>query len=117
MWKILPYAILQSLLLTAAQVCLKYAMMRMPAFAWNRLFWREALTNWQFAASGILFAAASLMWMYIVRHFPFSTAYPMVSLSYVLGMVAAVTCFHEQVSAVKWMGTAFIVIGCLMIAR
>ena len=55
------------------------------------------MTNWQFAASGLLFALASLLWMYIVKVFPFSSAYPMISLSYVLGMLAAILIFHEEV--------------------
>ncbi len=117
MWRIIPYAILQSLLLTGGQVFLKFALLRMPPFAWSRTFWTGMLTNWQFAASGLLFGAASLLWMYIVKVFPFSTAYPLVSLSYVFGMLAAILLFHEEVSPVKWLGVVLIVLGCLLIAR
>ena len=41
----------------------------------------------------------------------------MISLSYVLGMVAAIIFFHETVDWVKWMGVAFIVLGCFLIAK
>ena len=75
------------------------------------------MTNWQFAASGLLFALASLLWMYIVKVFPFSSAYPMISLSYVLGMLAAILIFHEEVSVVKWLGVCLIVLGCILIAK
>jgi undecaprenyl phosphate-alpha-L-ara4N flippase subunit ArnE len=75
------------------------------------------MTNWQFAASGLLFALASLLWMYIVKVFPFSSAYPMISLSYVLGMLAAILVFHEEVSVVKWLGVCLIVLGCMLIAK
>lgn len=117
MWKIILYAILQSILLTGGQVFLKLALVRMPSFAWNRVFWSSMLTNWQFAVSGLLFGSASLLWMYIVKVFPFSTAYPLVSLSYVFGMIAAILIFHEEVSIIKWTGVIFIVIGCLLITR
>lgn len=117
MWSIIPYAIIQSILLTGGQVFLKYALMRMPAFSWTRDFWASMLVNWHFAASGLFFGAASLLWVYIVKHFPFSIAYPLVSLSYVFGMFSAIIFFHEEVSAVKWMGVAFIVIGCFLIAK
>ncbi len=117
MWRIIPYAILQCILLTAGQVFLKFAMTRMPAFSWTREFWGSILTNWQFAASGLLFGAASLLWMYIVKHFPFSTAYPMASLCYVFGMLAAILFFHEEVSVWKWLGVALIVLGCMLIAK
>jgi undecaprenyl phosphate-alpha-L-ara4N flippase subunit ArnE len=55
--------------------------------------------------------------MYIVKVFPFSSAYPMVSLSYVFAMLAAILFFHEEVSMIKWFGVAFIVIGCMLIAK
>ncbi|MBQ7511528.1 MAG: EamA family transporter [Prevotella sp.] len=117
MWRIIPYALLQCLLLTGGQVFLKFALMRMPAFGWTREFWGSLLVNWQFAASGLFFGLGSLLWMYIVKVFPFSTAYPMVSLSYVFGMLAAMLFFHEEVSAVKWLGVLLIMVGCTLIAK
>ena len=90
MWKIIPLAILQSVLLCGGQVFLKFALIKMPAFSWTKDFWVALLSNWQFAACGLLFGAASLLWMYIVKYFPFATAYPMISLSYVFGMLAAI---------------------------
>jgi len=117
MWKILLYSLVQSTLLVGGQVFLKFALMRMPAFGWTRTFWLSLLSNWQFAACGLFFGAASLLWMYIVKVFPFSMAYPMVSLSYVMGMLAAIMFFHEEVSAVRWLGVAFIVLGCFLIAK
>jgi len=117
MWRIIPYAILQSILLTGGQVFLKFAMSKMPAFAWTREFWLSLLTNWYLAVCGLFFGLASLLWMYIVKVFPFSSAYPMVSLSYVFGMLAAILFFHEEVSVMKWVGVMFIVLGCMLIAK
>jgi len=117
MLKVISLCVLQSVLLTGAQVFLKFALVKMPKFAWTKQFWTEMLVNWQFAVSGILFAAASLLWMYIIKHFPFSTAYPMISLSYVFGMIAAIAFFHESVSATKWIGVTLIMVGCVFIAK
>ena len=90
----------------------KFALNRMPPFEWTKAFWMSMLTNWQFAACGACFALASLLWMWIVKVFPFSMAYPMVSLSYVFGMLAAIVFFHEEVSMMKWAGVILIVLGC-----
>ncbi len=117
MWKIIPYALLQALLMTSVQVMLKYALIQMPPFSWTMTFFSRLLTNWQFAASGLFFCASSLLWMHMLRHFPLSTAYPMLSLSYVFGMGAAIVFFHEEVSLLKCIGVLFIVIGCLFIAK
>lgn len=117
MWKIIPLAILQSVLLCGGQVFLKFALIKMPAFSWTKDFWVALLSNWQFAACGLFFGAASLLWMYIIKYFPFATAYPMISLSYVFGMLAAILFFHEEVSSVKWIGVVLIMIGCFLIAK
>lgn len=117
MCKILLYATAQSLLLVGGQVMLKLALLRLPAFSWSRSFLASLFSSWHFAACGLLFGSASLLWMYIVKSFPFSVAYPMVSLSYVFGMVAAILVFHEEVTALRWAGVALIVLGCILIAR
>lgn len=96
---------------------LKFALQRMPSFGWTREFWCGMLHNWQFAASGVFFVSASLLWMYIIKVFPFSMAYPMVSMSYVFGMVAAILFFGEQVSVQQWLGVGLIILGCLLIAK
>ena len=117
MWKLLSLSIIQSALLAGGQVFLKFAMMRMPSFGWTRQFWGNLLVNWQFAACGLFFALGSLLWMYIIKNFPFSMAYPMVSLSYVFGMLAAIIFFHEDVSVTRWIGVLLIMGGCVLIAK
>lgn len=96
---------------------LKFALSKMKPFSWASDFWLSLLTNWQFAACGICFGLGSLLWMYIVKHFPLSMAYPMVSLSYVFGMLSAIIFFHEDVSFTKWIGVLLIMIGCYFIVK
>lgn len=117
MWRIIPYAILQSLLLTAGQVFLKFALAKMPKFELTKSFVYQFLVNWQFAACGLCFAFASILWVYMLKVFPLSVAYPMISLSYCFGMIAAIIFFNEDVSSVKWIGVFFIMTGCFLIAR
>ena len=110
-------AIIQSMLLAGGQVLLKFGLARMLPFSWSLAFWKSVFVNWQFAACGICYGAGSLLWFYIVKHFPFSMAYPMVSLSYVFGMIAAIVFFHEPVEWTKWLGVLLIMAGCYFIAR
>ena len=117
MWRVVMLAVAQSALLASGQVFLKFGLARMLPFGWNRQFWASALLNWQFAMSGLTFGASSLLWMHIIKRYPLSVAYPMISLSYVFGMIAAMVFFHEQVSPVKWLGIMFIMIGCCLIAK
>nr|MBP7471453.1 EamA family transporter [Prevotella sp.] len=117
MWRLIPFSILQCILLSSGQVFLKFALMKMPPFGWNKEFWISILYNWQFALCGICYGLGSILWMYILKNFPFSMAYPMISLSYVIGMFSAIIFFHEDVNAAKWIGVTLIIGGCFLIAK
>ena len=116
-WGILPLALTQSALLALGQVLLKFGLSKMEPFGWHLKFWRSALLNWEFACSGLSFGAASILWMYIIKHYPLSMAYPLVSLSYVFGLISAIGFFHEQVDFSQWAGVFVIVLGCYIIAK
>ena len=96
------------MLLTGGQVLMKYGLTRAGDFSF---------TNWQFICCGLCYGAGSILWMYIIKHFPFSMAYPMVSLSYVMGMFAAIIFFHEQIPLTRWIGVFLIMSGCVLIAK
>lgn len=117
MWQLLLLSLVQCLMLAFGQLTLKLALARMAPFAWTWAFWADILTNWWFLACGLLFGGASALWMYILKHFPLSMAYPLASLSYVIALVLAVTVLHESVSWNRWVGVALIMIGCIFVAR
>lgn len=116
MWQLLSLSIIQSLALSAGQMTLKIALERMPPFGWTARFWGDLLTNWWFLLAGILFGGGSVLWMYILKHFPLSQAYPMVSLSYIFAMVMAIVFLHESISLNRWLGVALIMTGCIVVA-
>ena len=115
--RLILISIIQSILLCGGQVFLKFALQKMLPFGWTRAFWFSLLLNWQFACSGLFFGTSSILWMYIVKHYPLSVAYPMISLSYVFGLIAAILFFHESVSMMKWVGVSLIILGCCLIAK
>lgn len=117
MLNLLILATLQSALLALGQIMLKLGLARMAPFGWNKAFWMSVLTNWQFAFSGICFATGSLLWMYIIKRFPLSMAYPMISLSYVFSLIGASVVFHEHIGLNKWLGVALIMVGCSLVAK
>ena len=116
MWKLISLALIQCTLLASGQVFLKLALQRIGTFGWTREFWLGLLANWPFAACGMCYAVGSVLWMYVLKNYPFSMAYPMVSFSYVIGMFAAILVFHENVPVQRWIGVLLIVGGCFMCA-
>ena len=105
MWKLVILAVTQSVFLCGGQVLLKLGLAA------------SQLTNWWFLLCGISFGVATVLWLYILKHFPFSIAYPLSCLSYAFGMVAAILVFHEQVNWVQWLGVFLVMTGCVLIAR
>lgn len=117
MLRLILLSLLQCTALACGQLTLKLAMERMAPFEWSVSFWTSLLTNWWFAACGLLFGGASLLWMYILKHWPLSQAYPMASLSFVIALIMAATVLHEDITWNRWLGVALIMLGCIFVAR
>ena len=65
---------------------------------------------------GLLMLAGGLTWIYVIHHWEISLAYPMVSFSYVLMMLAAWGLFNEAVTWQKLIGTALVCAGAVFLA-
>lgn len=115
--KLLPLALLQCLLLSSGQVLLKFGLEKAGDFSWSSAYFCRLFVNWQFASCGLCYGAGSILWMYIIKRFPFSMAYPMVSLSYVFGMFASIIFFKEEIPLSRWLGVLFILSGCTLVAK
>lgn len=116
MLRFVVISLIQSALLALGQVFAKLAAARMDAFSWTWAWFAGQLRNYYLAAAGALLIAATVCWFYILRHFPFSIAYPMTSVAYVFGMLAAVVLFKEPVPLQRWIGLFLIVSGvCLLV--
>jgi len=117
MFKLICLSLLQCAFLASGQVFLKFAMQRMDKFSWTWKFFGALMVNWPLLASGLSMVAASLIWFHIIKHNDLSLVYPMISLSYIFGTVAAVFIFHETVPLVRWLGVLFIMIGVAFLAK
>lgn len=109
--------IVQSVLLCGGQVLLKIAMAHSVPWEWSWACIGAWLTNWWLLGAGISLTAAGIMWMYILKHYPFSLAYPLSSITYVLGMIAAMVVFKENVVWTQWVGILLILAGAALIVK
>jgi undecaprenyl phosphate-alpha-L-ara4N flippase subunit ArnE len=117
MLKLILYSTVQSLFLVSGQIFLKFAMARTGKFSLTWTYIKELMVNWPLAASGVSMLLASLIWFYILKHYEFSVAYPMISISYVFGMLAAVFIFHETVPVTRWIGVFLIMGGLFLVTK
>lgn len=115
MWQLFSLSVVQALLLAVGQLTLKLALNKMEPFGWTAHFWGTLLTNWWFIICGVLFGAASLLWMYILKHYPLSMAYPLASMGYAIGLIFAAAFLHESISWNRWLGIVLIMGGCALV--
>jgi drug/metabolite transporter (DMT)-like permease len=117
MLKLLGLAIIQSFFLMLSQVFLKLAVMQYGAFQFTFTYLKSVFGNIHLIISGLSISAAISLWVYILRHYPFSIAYPLGSISYIFGLVAAVLVFHEHVSPMRWFGVCIIIVGIYFVTK
>ena len=83
---------------------------------WWDTFWRMG-TQGYFVAGVAFYMVSLVVWIMGLSRVPVSVAYPMLSLGYVINAVAAYYLFGEAVSATRWLGIGFIVVGVWLVAR
>jgi len=117
MLRVIILTIFQCFLLASGQVCFKLAVAKIDKFRWAWDYLISVLTNWWLLASGIFLVSATILWAFILKHFPFSVAYPITAFAYVFGMLAAVFIFNEGVPFTRWIGVGLIILGVVFIAK
>jgi multidrug transporter EmrE-like cation transporter len=77
----------------------------------------KLFTNpWVLGGFVFVFSGA-LFWLAVLSRWPLSLAYPLLSISYIIGIIAAVVIFKEKVNAVQILGVLVIVLGVFLISR
>lgn len=116
------WALCSVLLVSSAQLAMKWAVMQFPQADLTLAFVSAVLfENWP----GLLalfcgltaYALSMLCWYFSLRKIPLSKAYPLLSLSYVLVWAAAIALpwLNEPFSPLKLVGVGVIFIGLLLI--
>lgn len=59
------------------------------------------------------YAVAALLWVYCLSVFDLSYVSFVASLQYVLLLAVSILVFQEQISVLKWVGCAFIMVGVI----
>jgi len=65
----------------------------------------------------VLYAVATIIWLYLLKTAQFSLIYPLQSLAYIIGVIIACLLFKEPVSQLRWLGIAIIFLGVFVVAR
>ena len=74
-------------------------------------------TRWPFWAGMLCYAASVCVWLAALSKAPVSTAYPMLSLGYIVVTAISVLWLGETLSPAKAMGIALICAGVVLVSR
>lgn len=74
----------------------------------------EMLATWQMIAALAVYAAATVLWVTILRTTPLSVAYPFAALAVIMVPAVGVVFFGEPMSWKLALGTALIVSGIIL---
>jgi undecaprenyl phosphate-alpha-L-ara4N flippase subunit ArnF len=115
------FALASVLLVSSAQLGMRWSMTRLPAPAQ----WLDALSNGAidlFAVAIVTvsilgYALSMLCWLLALRDVPLSRAYSLLSISYALVylLAASLPFFHEQFSLSKTLGVTLVILGVITI--
>lgn len=59
---------------------------------------------------------ATVSWLVVLSRIDLAVAYPLGALNYVLVTLLAATVLNEQVTLLRWIGTASILVGIMLVA-
>src|SRR5438128_1982164 len=77
----------------------------------------KLLTN-PFVVGGFVFVfSGALFWLAVLSRWPLSLAYPLLSISYIIGIAASVVFLKEKVSLIHALGVVVIIVGVFLISR
>ena len=77
-----------------------------------------AISEWKFLLALVLYAAATFLWIKILKQMPLSTAYPLAMGSTIaITFIAGLIIYREPFSVFKATGTALIVIAIILISK
>lgn len=108
------YLFANILLLVIGQVLFKIGLERVGGVSLSNI-WKAALSP-SIWLGLLLYVAATGLWFVVLSRMSLSLAYPLQSLAYVLGVLAAWGIFGESIPSIRWVGVLVILLGVTLVA-
>jgi drug/metabolite transporter (DMT)-like permease len=106
-----------------AQVLIKVGALRIPSEKFTGLngetvmaFFSVLFSKYIFTGM-LIYVFSAAMWVWVLTKVDISLAYPFISLSFIITLGFGVTLFQEPLTSMKLLGTAIIIVGCVIITK
>lgn len=117
MVKLLISMFVISFLLALSQVFLKFGLNKISNVSFGYLVLVSIVKSVYFWLTALTTVIAGVIWIFVLWKYDFSTAYPLISISYIFGLLAAVFIFNETVPMVRWAGVCVILLGIFLVTK
>ncbi len=117
MLKLISLLLVNQVTLIGGQVLLKIALDRVPSLSWTwSWIWHNVILNPILILAIVLFTGGNLIWVYMLKLYPLSTAYPLTSIGFVFSMLSGWLILKETITPLQWIGVVLVMVGCYLIA-
>lgn len=104
------------------QICFKHGMSNMDKvngfediLNFKMIF--DIITNKYIILGTFLYGTSFILWLGALSTLDVSYMYPLLSFGYVITAICAFVFLNENITLIRWVGIALIVIGCFVIGR
>ena len=118
--KLVLYMIVVSGMLAGGQVLIKIGLDKVGGFSGSSsiLYQFVKIFSSAWVLGGIaMIGSQMLLWFWILAKYDLTKAYPLISMSYIFGLIFAVLFLKEQPAALRILGTMLIVLGVILVAK
>lgn len=116
MIKLIIYMTFQSLFLVLSQIFLKKAMQSIEIINFNLSIVFEIIKNIWIYLTFISLGLSGVIWVFVLKRYDFSIAYPMVSISYIFALIMSKYYLHEKINLTMVAGVAIIILGIIVLS-
>ena len=105
-------------LLVINQIAIKFWLSNKGITVWPiNLHFFKSLFSFEILISFLAIGISGFIWVSLLKKVEFSILYPMISTSYIFGLLTAVWIFKESVPPIRWVGVIVIILGVFLITR
>ncbi|MDD5606828.1 MAG: EamA family transporter [Candidatus Pacebacteria bacterium] len=104
-------ALIVSFLIVGGQVIWKIIL---EGQTYNFAIITKLLKSPLFIVGIIMYLIAAIIWLYMLSKYQYHQTYPLLSISFILSLLASSLILHESVSWMSWLGVFFICLGIII---
>lgn len=107
--------LLNIILLVSGQTLWKIGSEKLQMNGWSTII--NAMVSPWIMGGAVLYALATVIWIYLLAKLPLSLIYPLQSMAYIFALIIAMVIFKEVIPLTRWIGVIVILFGVYLVTK